>query len=439
MDEQRIDQIEDLRQLEHFLPLGFAFLLPFIEFSTILLLALLAVVYALFVSPLLMPTARADEQRRGFSTGKLTYAISVLSLLLIFHNALHIAAATWGILAAGDSVSNVVGRRYGRRRLPYNQGKTLAGLVSFAIAGTLAASILLLWNFNGSPVSILTLVLFSSLTAFACAFFESLPSPLDDNIIICWVGGTMLALLFGLEGSFHTTESWIEGLVINVAVAAISLRLSWLSARGTLLALVMGFIVYTSLGFPAYLTLVLFLALCSLATQAGAEEKEAQRISQSLEGRRGSINVISNGLVPFGLAIFGFWSSQEFLLVAFLSAVATATVDTVSTEIGQWLGRHPIDVRTFKRCPPGTPGAMSIEGTLAGLGSGLLVASGGVLSSGLPAGVVLAALISAFISTTAESIVGSYSRRVRPFSDEVLNLYNTFFGAFLGGMIWLLL
>ncbi|HLV02551.1 MAG TPA: phosphatidate cytidylyltransferase, partial [Acidobacteriota bacterium] len=179
MDEQRADRLEDLRQLEHFLPVGFAFLLPFMEFSTILLMALLAILYAVLISPRLV-TTRAEERQRGFSTGKLTYALSVLGLILVFHDKLYLAAATWGILAAGDSVSNLLGRRYGRRPLPYNPQKTLVGLLGFGIAGGLAAWILLLWNLDGPQGSWPILLFLSFLVSFTCAFFESLPSPFDD-------------------------------------------------------------------------------------------------------------------------------------------------------------------------------------------------------------------------------------------------------------------
>lgn len=440
MDESRPDHVEDLRQLEHLLPIGFAFLLPFIGFSTILVLAIFAFFYALFISPRLFPsTTRADERLKGFSPGKLSYAAAVLALILIFHDALHIAAATWGILAAGDSVSNVIGRRFGHHELPYNEEKTIIGLLSFGITGTLAAWTLLIWNLEGAPFSLPNLLLFAAIAAFLCAFFESLPSPIDDNIAICWVGGTVFALLFTLESYLLVEGSWLEALMVNAAIAAISFRKAWLSEIGTMLSFLMGFIVYTSLGFPAYLSLLLFLVLSSLATSAGSEQKEARRIAQPEKGRRGAINVISNGLVPFGLAIFGFWTNQEFLVAAFLSGVATATVDTVSTEIGQWLGKRPIQLRTFQASSPGTPGAVSIEGTLAGLGAGAVVVGAAVIGDELPPVILAVALTSAFIASMAESIVGSYAPRDLPLSDEVLNLYNTFLGAFLGGITWLLL
>ena len=74
-------------------------------------------------------------------------------------------------------------------------------------------------------------------------------------------------------------------------------------------------------------------------------------------------NVISNGLVAFLMAAFG--SYYLPLAGGFIGAVATATADTLASEIG--VLQEPRLITTFKKVPAGTDGAISILGTSAAI------------------------------------------------------------------------
>ena len=50
-----------------------------------------------------------------------------------------------------------------------------------------------------------------------------------------------------------------------------------------------------------------------------------------------------------------------------LAALAEAAADTVSSEIGQVLGGRPRMITTLRAAEPGTDGAISVAGTLAGI------------------------------------------------------------------------
>jgi uncharacterized protein (TIGR00297 family) len=60
-----------------------------------------------------------------------------------------------------------------------------------------------------------------------------------------------------------------------------------------------------------------------------------------------------------------------------LAALAEAAADTVSSEIGQVLGGRPRMITTLRAVEPGTDGAVSIAGTLAGLVAAAIVAGAG--------------------------------------------------------------
>jgi uncharacterized membrane protein len=63
-----------------------------------------------------------------------------------------------------------------------------------------------------------------------------------------------------------------------------------------------------------------------------------------------------------------------------LAALAEAAADTVSSEIGQVLGGRPRMITTLRAAEPGTDGAISFAGTLAGIVAGLIVALAGTLA-----------------------------------------------------------
>jgi len=440
MDENNTGNLEDRRQLEHLLPVGFAFLLPYLSYGMALLLAALAVFHALYLSPrLVRVTTRPNEKELGFSVGKLLYALSVLVLLLIFPDRIYLVAGVWALLAVGDSLSNVIGRRWGARKLPYNPEKSFAGLFAFWITGTLAAWVLISWNLqletSFSPKQIL---LFCIIAALITALAESLPSTLDDNLVITWIGALSFVLLFSIEHSDpQFVGSWKQALTINLLAATLATVLRWISLKGTILAFLFGCFVYVAMGWQSYLLLCTFLILGSLATKLGTQRKEELKVAEGGGGRRGVSNVLCNGVVPMLIAAFGLWLKNPVLAVAFSAAVATATLDTVATEIGQWLGRKPVDPLTLRTVKIGTPGGVSWQGTGAGLLAATLVASISALSAWLPFSAVPVIIVGALSGGLFESVVASRIKQRPRNTGSTLNIYNTLMGAFISGLLWL--
>jgi uncharacterized protein (TIGR00297 family) len=118
--------------------------------------------------------------------------------------------------------------------------------------------------------------------------------------------------------------------------------------------------------------------------------------------------------------------------VGLVAAFATAASDTLGSEIGQLYGRRPYLPTTFRPVPPGTEGAVSQEGTLAGvLGSAALGALGWV-SGMFPAVGVVVVVVAAFVGTTVESYVGAIWGREARIGNEAMNFLNTLVGAAVG-------
>jgi uncharacterized protein (TIGR00297 family) len=166
-------------------------------------------------------------------------------------------------------------------------------------------------------------------------------------------------------------------------------------------------------------------------TRFGRKRKEAIGKAEEAGGRRGAANVLANCSVAVFLVVCAALTpgSSAVLLLAAAAGFATALMDTVGTEVGQALKTPTVLLPDFRRVPPGTDGAVSVGGTLAGLVAALLLA---VLGSRLglyaPSGVPVIAT-AAFVGTVVESLLGRDGAPWRVTNGHVLNFFNTLTGA----------
>jgi len=113
--------------------------------------------------------------------GSFYFGIGVLFTVGLLRHSAAAATAVVLILSLGDALATSIGRRFGRRRLPWNRDKSLEGSVGFALGGLTALLIL------PSPVTIVVILL--------ATFLESLPLRLDDNCTIPIVSSILFYFL----------------------------------------------------------------------------------------------------------------------------------------------------------------------------------------------------------------------------------------------------
>jgi dolichol kinase len=189
---------EILRQLVHFGMCGWALLFPWTGKAGAVALAALAVVFNAFVLPRLPFGRRMRRESEGTWTGVQWYPLSVLGLVLVLP--LPLAAGAWGILASGDAASNLAGRTFGRRKLPWNRDKSWIGSAAFVLAAAPVALFLVGWNLGSEGGEALApWVLPAILASLAAAAVESLPLPLDDNLTVAIAAGAALGIAAGLR------------------------------------------------------------------------------------------------------------------------------------------------------------------------------------------------------------------------------------------------
>jgi len=382
---------------------------------------------------------RDAEHAAGSSLGIVLYPLAVLLLILIFFRRLEVAAAAWGILAFGDGMASVAGMALGRSKLPWNPRKSWMGSIAYVLCGTIAAAVLLRWTAPGPPEK------YSWLFALAVAFgasllaaaLESLPQGLDDNIGVPLVSGLFLFCLLLTQGHWQgflatpgLARRLLLGALINGVLAGAAYAARTVNLSGVFGGFFVGFAIYAFLDWRGFLLLLSFFVLGSACTKLGYKRKAAARLAQEEGGRRGARHAFANAGVATACALFAALTGHPLLFrLAFAAAFATAAADTASSEIGQLLGRRTFLITTLRPVPRGTEGAVSLEGTLAGIAASVVVAALGAAVGLYPWIGVAAIAVAAFLGTTFESIVGAALEKRQLLDNEALNFLNTLVGA----------
>ena len=121
---------------------------------------------------------RTREQRR-FTIAPVTLSLGIIFSLLLFPKL--IAGVVITIAAFSDSIATVIGRFYGRLKIPYNHGKSVEGSIAFLVSAFICSIFYL-------PLGIALIV------SLVSCIIESLPIEFD-NISIPLGTGLFLGLI----------------------------------------------------------------------------------------------------------------------------------------------------------------------------------------------------------------------------------------------------
>ncbi|WP_036483014.1 TIGR00297 family protein [Myxosarcina sp. GI1] len=236
-----------------------------------------------------------------------------------------------------------------------------------------------------------------------------------------------------------TEINWYNPWFLALALNSLLLAIAWilpkklLTPAGYIHAWVLGVIVWATLGWRGYSVVMFYFLAGSLMTRLGMKQKEAKGIAEKRSGMRGPENVWGSALTAAICAILSlFFASpvKELLILAYAASFATKLSDTTASEIGKAYGKHTFLVTTLKPVPQGTEGAVSWEGTIAGVVASLVIAIvAWVIGLIEPIGIVWCA-IAAFIATTIESLIGATLQpKFAWLTNEIVNFINTIIGA----------
>ncbi|HMF97892.1 MAG TPA: DUF92 domain-containing protein [Vicinamibacterales bacterium] len=384
---------------------------------------------------------RPVDEARGFPLGILLYPLSVLLLILLFPARLDIVAAAWAILALGDGTATLAGRaaasarsRTLRGALRWNPDKTIAGTTAFIVCGALGGIAIAWWvRAAVMPLPPLAFTIAAPLAAaVAAGFVETIPVRLDDNVsvpatgaAVLWLGSLMDAGAWSASrGAVVAALPW--ALAVNLVTAWLGYRAKTVSRSGMVGGCAIGTLIYLGGGAGAWLLLFVTFLAAAMTTRLGLKRKMVLGIAEERGGRRGAGNAIANCGVATAAAVAALTTPHtRAALVALVASLAAGGSDTVASEIGKAWGRSTFLVTSFGRVKPGTPGAMSLEGTAAGLISAFALAAVGVAAGLIPASAIPAVVIAATVGALVESALAATLEGPGILNNDMLNFINT--------------
>ena len=422
---------ETQRQWLHIAACSFALLLPWLNASWAFALAMTAFIHNILLLPRYAPWLFHRNERLTQGIG--AYPLMVAILILLFPDQLHVVGCVWGILAFGDGFSNLIGRNLPLVFLPWNPEKSLGGTLAFTIMGSLAGCFFLWWIGPTGTLAHLFIVAF--IASLFSALFESVPAPWDDNITVTITAAVLTSFCLPLNFSFYTGETtlmWFgTAVALNIIIAVIAKMMGWVSGGGAIGGLIIGTLVLVMGGIDFFLLLISFFLLATLATRIGFHEKALMGGAQENQGKRGAKHAAANCAVPLLAAVLFGWfdGADPWLAIFYCGAVATALSDTVSSELGQLFGRNPFMPGSFQLATPGTPGAISIEGTLWGMGAAALFAGLACIMQTISLNALPAVMMGAWIGFFSESyITAKWKEEGVDVNNEWMNTLNTIIG-----------
>lgn len=229
---------------------------------------------------------------------------------------------------------------------------------------------------------------------------------------------------------------WLQALTLNGLLIALAQRAPLLTPQGWIHAGILGTVLWGSLGWRGWLAVVAYLAFGSLVTRLGMGEKNARGLAEARGGRRGPENVWGSAAVGCALALLACRAPQGAigpLLLAFAASFTAKLADTFGSEIGKRWGRRTVLITTLRPVPPGTEGAVSLEGTAASLAGALLMALLMALLGFVPTPMALLIVVAVGMAATLlESLVGAtLQQRWSWLSNELVNGLQTLVAALL--------
>lgn len=216
------------------------------------------------------------------------------------------------------------------------------------------------------------------------------------------------------------------GATVNslVYLFGIKVLLKGLTWEGVLSSWFLGTLSYAAFGPGSYFIVCLYFIVGSLVTKLKLKQKQLEGIAEARSGRRSIESVLGSGFAGIICAALALSTGDiDLYRIGFIASFASKLADTTSSEVGKAYGKTTYLITSLKRVPRGTEGAVSAEGTVAGI-----VAAAGVAAVAAALGQVKnisgvgAVVVASLVANLLESYIGaSVQGKVDWLTNDVVN------------------
>jgi len=318
--------------------------------------------------------------------------------------------------------------------------------LTLLFVGTVFASLIGLWiTYWTEPIPFQLIFFISVIGAVTGALLECVSTKIHDNITVP-IGSAMAMWLFASFGYSVSYTYMLLAFAFALVLGYLAYRAGIADMSGLLSATLVGVLIIAFTDVWWFLLLLTFYLLGGGFTKYKYRYKQSLGIAQGKGGARGYKNVFSNSLVAIvasiGYTIFP--HAANIFLYIYLGSVATATGDTLASEIGTTYKGKPRMITTLKEVEPGVDGGVSSLGEIAAIFGSMVIALFALLVGVIEIdqycllGMSIIT-ISGFVGTNIDSLLGATMQKRGILSNNGVNLAATIAGGVVAGVMWIVL
>ena len=247
-----------------------------------------------------------------------------------------------------------------------------------------------------------------------------------------WLVLTAVAPLCAVATLRYAVAAWNgrtqTGLVISLALAL----LVWLAGAATPLAALTGGVITAVLSLAplsphsALPPLLALFLLTFSATRFGRAKKQRLGVGEDGRGRNAAQVAANLGIAGLAAAAaLGHLLPGAWCVVVVVASLAEATADTLASELGEVLGGEPLLLTTGRRGAPGSNGAVSVAGTVAGTSGAVVVVLVALFTLELSPHGALSAGVGAIGGLFVDSLLGATAERRGWLNNDAVNFVST--------------
>ena len=220
-------------------------------------------------------------------------------------------------------------------------------------------------------------------------------------------------------------------VLLLLAGVAFSITAKKLTPLAAITGFVCGFLIYLGGGYTGILLLTAFFLGATLATSLGRRQKqELESAGDAVQ--RTYTQVLANAGAATLLAaislLFPHYSQLFNLMLA--ASLASATSDTLSSELGMLYGKNFYNCLSLKREAKGLDGVISLEGTLLGMLGAVMIAGLFAIEKGIDLRFPIIVL-AATTGNYSDSLFGATFERQGLLNNDAVNFLSTVIAAII--------
>jgi len=226
------------------------------------------------------------------------------------------------------------------------------------------------------------------------------------------------------------TASYLVAFLLIIFAASLSVITRKLNMLAAIAGSLVAVFIFIGASYTGIAMLAVFFILGSNATSWKIKTKAQLGFAEKNKGQRTAGQVFANGSVAAitGLLMLIHPAYENLFRLMMAASLASATADTLSSELGTVYGKKFYNIITFKKDVRGLDGVVSAEGTVIGIIGSAVIAAIYCIGFGWSENFFWI-IVAGTIGNFTDSLLGALFERKNYLSNNTVNFLNTLIAA----------